>query len=181
MATKTVNKTGIVYSRSSKSGWFTMGKTSGGTNQNAQVTFPKLDVPGSIKTVTLYIPWDNNPSGADEGFSATGAMVATVGGAAINFSMSGMSGTAAVNITSGNWSSSGSFVVDLRGRSSASNSTSKGCSQGVYIVVTYDEGTVYYGVNGVWQRCIVFYGVNGQWVQCTVHYGADGIWRPIGG
>ena len=135
MATKTITRSSATFSRVPASGWFTLGKASSGTNQNAQITFPALGIAGVINSVKLYIPW--NCTAAGEGFSATGAMVAAVGGVAYNFTMAGMSGTAVVTLSSGGWSNSAPFVVDLRGQSGGASSTSKGCDQNVTLSVDY--------------------------------------------
>ena len=49
------------------------------------------------------------------------------------------------------------------------------------IVITYEEGLVYYATGGVHQKCQVFFPVNGVWVQCIPHYGTDGAWHQCGG
>ncbi len=139
MAAKTVNKSSIVCSRIPKAGWMTIGKSSSGTNQNAQVTFPALGISdGIITQVDLYMPWDNDA--ANEGFQAGTTHQATVGGNVYDYHIEGRSGTAQVVLAAG-WSNTTSFVVDLRGKSSNSNSTSKGYSQNPYIVVTYTPYT----------------------------------------
>ena len=141
-----------------------------------------MGIAGSIKSVKLYIPWDNDA--ADEGFSLTGPMVQTANGVSHNFSMSGMGGptsTAIVDITSGGWSNASPFVVDLRGQSNAPFASSKGCSQNVYITAEYEPGTVRYAADGMWKQCQVFYGVNGGWQQVQPNYAADGQWKTLGG
>ena len=51
----------------------------------------------------------------------------------------------------------------------------------VKIVITYEEGLVYLGINGVFQKCQVFMVVNGAWVQCIPYYGSGGVWNQCGG
>jgi len=139
MATKTIQKIAIVCSRVPKTGYMTIGKNSSGTNQNAQVTFPALDISSAIiDEVRLNMPWNN--SLANEGFQASTTHQATVNGYVYSYPISGSSGTATVALWGG-WSNTQAFVVDLRGQSSNSNSTSKGYSQSPYIVVTYTPYT----------------------------------------
>ena len=49
------------------------------------------------------------------------------------------------------------------------------------IVITYEEGLVYYSVNGAFQKCQVFYPMGGVWVQCIPYYGSGGAWNQCGG
>ena len=49
------------------------------------------------------------------------------------------------------------------------------------IVVTYEEGLVYYCINGVFMKCQVFFPQNGVWVQCIPFYGSGGAWNQCGG
>ena len=49
------------------------------------------------------------------------------------------------------------------------------------IVVTYEEGLVYYAIGGAFQKCQVYFVVNGVWAQCIPFYGADGAWHQCGG
>ncbi|MEA4898988.1 MAG: hypothetical protein VB065_00495 [Eubacteriales bacterium] len=50
------------------------------------------------------------------------------------------------------------------------------------IVITYEEGLVYYCINGAFMKCQVFYPVNGVWVQCIPYYdGSGGAWNQCGG
>ena len=49
------------------------------------------------------------------------------------------------------------------------------------IVVTYEEGLVYYCVDGAFRKCQVFYPANGVWTQCIPFYGTDGTWKQCGG
>lgn len=51
----------------------------------------------------------------------------------------------------------------------------------IIITIEYDEGLVYYGVNGKWQPCLVYYGVNGKWQQVIPYYGVNGNWQQLGG
>lgn len=51
----------------------------------------------------------------------------------------------------------------------------------ITISIEYDEGLVYYGVNGEWQPCLVYYGVNGSWQQVIPYYGVNGSWQQLGG
>ena len=132
MATKTVNYTSLTNSRTPKSGWMTIGVSSGGTNQNAQATFPALGVTGTIHSVKLYYSWNNSTAG--EGFKASATHKATISGNVETYSISGASGSGNVDLTG--YSNVASFVVDLRSHTTTS-STSKGYSKNVYIVVNY--------------------------------------------
>ena len=49
------------------------------------------------------------------------------------------------------------------------------------IVITYEEGLVYYCTGGAFVKCQVFYPVNGAWVQCIPYYGSGGAWNQCGG
>ena len=52
---------------------------------------------------------------------------------------------------------------------------------GLRIVVTYEEGLVYYGSGEVYQKCQVYYADGGVWKQCIPFLGVDGVWRQCGG
>lgn len=139
MATKTIQKTSSECSRVPSSGYTTIGKSSSGTNQNAQVAFPALGISSAIiDEVRLNMPWNNSSAG--EGFQSGTTHQATVGGNVYTYAISGSSGTAAVVLAAGR-SNTAPFTVDLRGQSSNSNSSSKGYSQSPYIVVTYTPYT----------------------------------------
>ena len=69
MATKTINYTSLVNSRTPTTGYMTIGYSSGGTNNDADVTFPALGVIGVINEVRLYYAWNNTE--ANEGFMAS--------------------------------------------------------------------------------------------------------------
>lgn len=116
----------------------TIGMASGGTNQNAQLTFPALNVGGAITKVELYVEWDNSSAG--EGFSASATHRAAIGANVYTYGVTGSSGSATCELVAG-WSTSSSFVVDLRS-SSTSTSTSKGYRRaGCYLIVTYTPFT----------------------------------------
>ena len=51
----------------------------------------------------------------------------------------------------------------------------------ITITIEYDEGLVYYGVDGKWQPCLVYYGVNGKWQQVIPYYGINNEWKILGG
>ena len=51
----------------------------------------------------------------------------------------------------------------------------------VTIIIEYDEGLVYYGIDGKWQPCLIYYGVNGKWQQVIPYYGINGSWQQLGG
>jgi hypothetical protein len=44
------------------------------------------------------------------------------------------------------------------------------------IVVTYEEGLVYYATDGAFQKCQIYWASNGVWVQCVPYYGAAKRW-----
>lgn len=52
---------------------------------------------------------------------------------------------------------------------------------GLKVTITYEEGLVYYGANGAWNKCQVFWLVDGAWVQCIPFYGNNGTWNQCGG
>jgi hypothetical protein len=49
------------------------------------------------------------------------------------------------------------------------------------VVLTYEEGLVYYGANGECNKCQVFWPVDGAWVQCIPYFGNNGTWNHCGG
>lgn len=52
---------------------------------------------------------------------------------------------------------------------------------GLKLVITYEEGLVYYGDGGQWKPGLIYFGTGGQWVQCTPHLGVNGKWEQCGG
>ena len=52
---------------------------------------------------------------------------------------------------------------------------------GLQIIVTYEEGLMYWNDNGTWRKCLVYYGNNGTWAQCIPYYGSGGVWNQCGG
>ena len=52
---------------------------------------------------------------------------------------------------------------------------------GLKVVLTYEEGLVYYGANGAWSKCQVFWPVDGAWVQCIPYFGNNDTWNQCGG
>lgn len=134
MATVQIYNSWVSYDRQPSPGYMTIGKNSSGTNRWGIVGFPAINVPGIITEVRLYMPWNNSEAG--EGFSASTTHQATIGGNVYDYPISGGSGTAQVVLAAG-WSIEAPFEVDLRGKSSNSNSTSKGYSQSPYLIVTY--------------------------------------------
>lgn len=136
MATKTINYTSLVNSRTPTTGYMTIGYSSGGTNNDADVTFPALGVTGVISEVRLYYAWDNSAAG--EGFQA-----ATTHKAGSNtYSISGSSGSGSVVLTSG-YSNTAAWSINICG-AVATNSTSKGYYKSatyLYVIVTYTPYT----------------------------------------
>jgi hypothetical protein len=135
MAQATFTKTAITHSNSdANSGYFCGGFSSGGTNHNAQITFPAFNLgSATINSVTLYIPWNNTSAGI--GWKAGAYHRITINGYVHDCWVENTPGTLAVGING--WSNTSPFVVDVRGRSDNSYGTSKGYTEDAYIVVDY--------------------------------------------
>ncbi len=136
MATKTINYSSLTNSRTPTTGYMTIGYSSGGTNQDADITFPALGITGVISEVRLYYAWNNSSAG--EGFSAS----TTHKAGSNTYSITGASGSGSVVLTSG-YSNTASWTINLCG-ATATNSTSKGyikSASSLYVIVTYTAYT----------------------------------------
>ena len=136
MATKTINYSSLSNSRTPTAGYMTIGYTSGGTNQDADITFPALGITGVVSEVRLYYAWNNSSAG--EGFSAS----TTHKAGSNTYSITGASGSGSVVLTSG-YSNTASWTINLCG-ATATNSTSKGyikSASSLYVIVTYTAYT----------------------------------------
>lgn len=174
MATKRIDLTALSNSRTPKTGFMTIGISSGGVNQNAQVTFPALGVTGQINSVRLYYAWDNNAAG--EGYTASATHIVTVLGSQRQYAISGASGSS--NVLLPNYSNKSSFSVDLRSYSSA-NSTSKGYYKTPYLIVDYTPSTARVRVGGTWKQTkSAHVKVGGVWREAkAVYVRVGGVWR----
>lgn len=52
---------------------------------------------------------------------------------------------------------------------------------GSFELTPITRGTVFWGANGTWVRCLVYWGVGGQWKQVVPYWGSGGSWHQIGG
>lgn len=52
----------------------------------------------------------------------------------------------------------------------------------ITITIEYETaGSLFYGINGEWKRCLVYYGNNGRWQQVIPYYGENNAWKQLGG